>query len=57
MRAHVRWFFEKLGACFKTKGPVYLNKDMIIGHLGMNIFEDYTSMYLSMQSYISRGHD
>ena len=38
-RAHVRWFFEKLGARFKIKDPVYLDKDTIIDHLGINIFE------------------
>ena len=51
-RAHVRWFFEMLGMCFKIKALVYLDKDMIINHLSMNIFEDLTSVYLTMKSYI-----
>ena len=41
-----------LGARFKIKAPVYLNKDSIIDHLGMNIFEDQDGVYLTMQSYI-----
>ena len=41
-----------LGAHFKIKAPVHLNKDMIIDHLGMNIFKDLTGVYLTMQSYI-----
>ena len=49
---HVRWFFEVLGAHFKIKAPVYLDKDTIIDHLSMNIFEDLTGVYLTMQSYI-----
>ena len=45
-------FFEKLGARFKIKDLVYLDKDTIIDHLGMNIFEDRAGVYLTMQSYI-----
>jgi len=51
-RKHVRWFFEVLGARFKIKAPVYLDKDSIIDHLGMNIFEGQDGVYLTMQSYI-----
>ena len=51
-RAHVRLFFEKLDAHFKIKAPVYLDKDMIIDHLSMNILKDHTGVYLTMQSYI-----
>ena len=43
-RAQGKWFFEMLSTCFKVKAPVYLDKDTIVGHLGMNIFEDYTSV-------------
>ena len=41
-----------LGARFKIKAQVYLDKNTIIDHLGMNIFEDLTGVYLTMQSYI-----
>ena len=41
-----------LGVRFKIKAPVHLDKDTIIDHIGMNIFEDLTGGYLIMQSYI-----
>ena len=41
-----------LSAHFKIKAPVYLDKDSIIDHLGMNIFKGQDGVYLTMQSYI-----